>query len=113
MHLTNVTLEMSLKPFRQRDEAFVRSVCREVFVQWHALLRHYLVAYYYNLLPTGLAGDVVRGYRVRTALPSAGDSYTVILVERVAGLGGLLGVAALAMLLGPRLPESFVRRALD
>jgi len=40
MHLNNVTLEMSLKPFRQMDDAFVRSVCREVFTQWHALLRH-------------------------------------------------------------------------
>jgi hypothetical protein len=34
-----VTLEMSLKPFRNIDEPAIRSVCEHVFRQWAALLR--------------------------------------------------------------------------
>lgn len=36
----NITLEMSLKPFKKNDNAYIRAVAREVFVQWAALLRH-------------------------------------------------------------------------
>jgi hypothetical protein len=36
----NVTLEMSLKPFKKNDPDYIRSVCREVFTQWAALIRH-------------------------------------------------------------------------
>ena len=36
----NITLEMSLKPFRKNDPEAIRGVCREVFTQWSALLRH-------------------------------------------------------------------------
>lgn len=36
----NITLEMSLKPFRQNDPEAIRIVCREAFTQWHSLLRH-------------------------------------------------------------------------
>lgn len=35
-----VNLEMSLKPFRQTDEAYIRQVCRDVFRQWQPLLKH-------------------------------------------------------------------------
>ncbi len=34
-----VTLEMSLKPFRRIDDAFVRGVCKQIFKQWDPLLR--------------------------------------------------------------------------
>ena len=34
-----VTLEMSLKPFKRTDEAYIRSVCAGVFAQWRALLK--------------------------------------------------------------------------
>jgi hypothetical protein len=34
-----VTLEMSPKPFRRIDDAYVRAVCRRIFRQWDALLR--------------------------------------------------------------------------
>lgn len=36
----NVTLEMSLKPLKKNDEAYIRGVCRELFTQWAPLLRH-------------------------------------------------------------------------
>ncbi|WP_263409007.1 hypothetical protein [Terriglobus tenax] len=34
-----VTLEMSLKPFRQTDDASIRAVCTELFRQWAPLIR--------------------------------------------------------------------------
>lgn len=40
MKLKNVTLEMSLKPFRQTDDAYVRDVCRTIFRQWYEYIRH-------------------------------------------------------------------------
>ncbi|WP_138476687.1 hypothetical protein [Dyadobacter bucti] len=36
----NITLEASLKPFKKNDKAYIREVAKEMFVQWHALLRH-------------------------------------------------------------------------
>ena len=35
----NVQLEMSLKPFRQTDDAFIRKVCLDVFKQWRPLVK--------------------------------------------------------------------------
>ncbi|MBO5281066.1 MAG: hypothetical protein J6B55_07665, partial [Clostridia bacterium] len=36
----NVTLELSLKPFKQTDEAYVRGVCARIFEQWRPLLKN-------------------------------------------------------------------------
>jgi hypothetical protein len=36
----NITLEMSLKPFKVNDKAYIRKVAEEVFTQWSAILRH-------------------------------------------------------------------------
>jgi hypothetical protein len=36
----NITLEMSLKPFKKNDKAYIREVANEVFVQWSSLLRY-------------------------------------------------------------------------
>lgn len=36
----NVTLELSLKPFKQTDEAYIRRVCAQIFEQWRALLKN-------------------------------------------------------------------------
>jgi hypothetical protein len=36
----NVTLEMSLKPFKRNEPDYIRGICREVFTQWAALIRH-------------------------------------------------------------------------
>ena len=35
----NVTLEMSLKPFKNTDEYFVRKICKQIFEQWRPLLK--------------------------------------------------------------------------
>ncbi len=35
----NITLEMSLKPFKKNDKTYIREVASEVFAQWSALLR--------------------------------------------------------------------------
>ncbi len=35
----NVTMELSLKPFKKTDEAYIRNVCREMFFQWRQLLK--------------------------------------------------------------------------
>jgi hypothetical protein len=36
----NITLELSLKPFKKNDKAYIQEVANEIFTQWHALLRH-------------------------------------------------------------------------
>ncbi|MDF2925207.1 MAG: hypothetical protein K0R57_4121 [Paenibacillaceae bacterium] len=38
--LKNITLEMSLKPFKSMEPAFIEQVCREMFAQWQSLLKH-------------------------------------------------------------------------
>ncbi|MBQ3014846.1 MAG: hypothetical protein IJD75_06920, partial [Clostridia bacterium] len=35
----NITLEMSVKPFKQTDEPYVRNICAKVFDQWRPLLK--------------------------------------------------------------------------
>ena len=35
----NITLEMSLKPFKQTDEEYIRNICARVFDQWRPLLK--------------------------------------------------------------------------
>lgn len=57
------------------------------------LARVYLVGFFYNLcLPGGVGGDVVRGVVTRDSFGARGAtaSMTVVLVERVLGLSGLL-----------------------
>ena len=36
----NVTLEMSLKPFKKTNEEYIRGVCSQMFDKWHALLKN-------------------------------------------------------------------------
>ena len=35
----NMTLEVSLKPFRQTNPAYVEAVCKEIFTQWRPLVK--------------------------------------------------------------------------
>ena len=35
----SVNLEISLKPFKQTDDAYIRGVCKKVYTQWQALLK--------------------------------------------------------------------------
>lgn len=39
MSIANVTLEMSLKPFREVTDEAIEAVCRQVFAQWMPLIR--------------------------------------------------------------------------
>lgn len=36
----NITLEMSLKPFRKNDKEYIEKISHEIFTQWGSLLRH-------------------------------------------------------------------------
>lgn len=40
MQIKNVSLEMSLKPFKRTDDAYLERVCRKLFEQWYALTKH-------------------------------------------------------------------------
>ena len=35
----NVTLEVSLKPFKQTDETYIKTVCEKIFGQWRPLVK--------------------------------------------------------------------------
>ena len=35
----NIQLEMSLKPFRQTDDAYIRDVCVDLFKQWRPFVK--------------------------------------------------------------------------
>jgi glycosyltransferase 2 family protein len=77
------------------------------------LFRHHLVGCYFNLLPSGLAGDAVRGYRTVDTAGGMAISYTVVLVDRAAGLLGLLLVALAAMPLVRTVDTRVVMRVVD
>ncbi len=36
----SITLEMSLKPFKQTDDLYIKKVCRELFEQWRPLIKN-------------------------------------------------------------------------
>lgn len=63
-----------------------------------------LVGAYFNLMPGGVAGEAVRGYRVRGSVDGLSTSYAILLVDRLAGLAGLMMLALAAALVGPPLP---------
>ena len=54
------------------------------------LVRHNLIGMYFNVLPVAVAGDAVRGYRLREESGGLVRSYYVLLVDRVCGLVALL-----------------------
>ena len=37
--LKNITLEVSLKPFKKTDSEYIEKVCREIFEDWRPLVR--------------------------------------------------------------------------
>lgn len=77
------------------------------------LVRHYLVGFYFNMLPSGLAGDAVRAHRLALHMPDMATSLTVVFLERVAGLFGLCIVAASAMLWSAELQDDAVAQLLE
>lgn len=36
----NITLEMSIKPFKENNKDYIAGICREIFEQWSSLTRH-------------------------------------------------------------------------
>lgn len=36
----NITFEISLKPFKKNDKAYIETVCRTIYTQWAALIKH-------------------------------------------------------------------------
>ena len=40
INIKNVTLEMSLKPFKQVDEVYITQIIQKLFDQWYALTKH-------------------------------------------------------------------------
>lgn len=36
----NITLEVSLKPFKQTDDTYIKDVCRGIFTQWYPMLKN-------------------------------------------------------------------------
>ncbi len=77
------------------------------------MLRHFLIGFYFNMLPSGVAGDAVRAHRLRAWLPDLTSALTVVFLERVAGLFGLCIVAATAMLLSSDLHDDLVAKILE
>jgi hypothetical protein len=68
------------------------------------LLRLYMVGFFYNtFLPGGVGGDVVRGVATREAFGDGGATagLSVVLVERVMGMTGLILLVAGVTLLHP------------
>ncbi len=63
------------------------------------MLRNMFIAGYFNVLPSGLAGDVFRALRVKGTL-EPGASLTVIAMERVVGLVALLGIVGVTAVSG-------------
>ncbi|MEZ4393933.1 MAG: lysylphosphatidylglycerol synthase transmembrane domain-containing protein [Polyangiales bacterium] len=76
------------------------------------MMLHNMVGHWFNVLPSGVAGDAVRAHRVRAALPTPATSFVVIFVERIAGLIGLCAVAVAALALSPDLRDDAVTRTM-
>jgi uncharacterized membrane protein YbhN (UPF0104 family) len=96
-------------------------------IRWRVLLRaygatplpparelffHSLVGAYFNVMPSGVAGDAVRGYRVRESLPGLATSYAILLVDRLAGMAGLLVLALGSAAFGPSMSMGRANQAM-
>ncbi len=38
--LKNLTLELSLKPFKSMEDAFIKTLCIDLFRHWYSLIKH-------------------------------------------------------------------------
>jgi hypothetical protein len=77
------------------------------------LFVHNLVGIYFNVLPSGFVGDAVRGYRVRQVVDDLATSYTIVVIERLSGLLGLLLIALIPALAQPELRSGTMGLARD
>ena len=64
------------------------------------LLRHNLISLYFGLLPGGVGSEAVRAWRTRDAAAGLVRSAMIVFVDRLAGLIGLLLLAAIGGILG-------------
>lgn len=96
--LATIAFGLAFLPATLRWRALMQAYGADETPPFFELLRHQLVCAYYNVLPSGMAGDLVRAQRVRAFLPNATTSFAVVFVERIAGLIGLLLLAALTSL---------------
>lgn len=90
----------SVAPLRWR--VLLRTYGAHTLPPLTTLWRHNLVGGYFNALPGAIAGDALRAVRTASALSSTADSATVVLVERLAGLVGLLLIGSTSLLVGAR-----------
>jgi uncharacterized membrane protein YbhN (UPF0104 family) len=67
------------------------------------LVRWYFASILYNLLPGSVGGDMMRGIATRTSFREHGalSSLSVVLIERILGLAGLLVLTAIASCFSP------------
>ncbi len=91
-----------------RWQVLMRAYGARELPSFYALLRHAFVGFYFNVLPSGVAGDALRGVRVARYLPTPAASYTVVALERIAGLVGLLVLALAGALTGNELGDPLV-----
>lgn len=98
--LSIVALVFSVWPAAMRWKILLVAYGANTTPRYRTLIRHLFVCVYFNALPSGIAGDLIRAHRVRDHLPTPASSYAVVFVERITGLLGLLILAALAIVLG-------------
>jgi len=96
--LATIAFGLAYVPATLRWKLLMRAYGANETPPFFTLLRHQLVCAYFNVLPSGVAGDFVRAQRVREWLPNAATSFAIVFIERIAGLIGLLLLAALASL---------------
>jgi hypothetical protein len=91
-----------------RWQVLLRAYGAPSIPRFSRLAQLYFVGFFYNTyLPGGVGGDVVRGVVTRESFGDAGATraLTVVLVERVLGLGGLLALVAALLTFAP--PRGF------
>ncbi len=72
--------------------------------RFRSLLKAFLVGAFFNqLLPSTVGGDVVRGWRVRGEANGAASSISVVALDRVVGLAGIIATVVCVVLVQPQL----------
>ncbi len=113
LSLSFFTLLFTVGLGAQRWRTMMRAYGAETFPPLTTLTRHLLVGQYFNVLPSGVAGDAVRAHRLRGSMPDLATSLTVIFLERVAGLLGLCIVAAAAFVMSDDIRDDIVAKVLE
>lgn len=98
--LSIVALLFAAWPASMRWTILLRAYGAKTTPPHRELIRHIFVCAYFNALPSGVAGDLIRAHRVREHLPTLATSYAVVFVERITGLLGLLILATIATIVG-------------